>query len=107
MNIAIQEQVPQASGKAEEPKSSKVQARKSGNIMNWSGQVNPVGSPPLVATSNSFGRLALQGKDSGLDGTDAGELGWERVSERMRGGNQRNELWKLWWSLQKPILSSR
>ena len=90
--IAIQEQAPQASGKAEEPKSSKAQARKSGNVMNRLGQVNPVGSPPLVATSNRFGRLALQGKDSGLDGIDAGEPGWERVSKRMRGGNQRNEI---------------
>jgi hypothetical protein len=62
--IAIQEQAPQASGKAEEPKSSKAQARKSGNVMNRLGQVNSVGSPPLVATSNRFGRLALQGKDS-------------------------------------------
>ena len=86
--VVIHEKAPQASCKAEEPKSSNVQARKSGNVMNWLGKVNPVGSPPLVATSNRFRRLALQGKDSGLDGTDAGELGWERVSERMQVGNQ-------------------
>ena len=101
--IAIQEQAPQAS-KAEEPKSSKVQARKRENVMNRLGQVNPVGGlnlltntisapPPLVAMSNHFWPLALQGnKDNRLDGADAGELCWERVSERLWDGNQRMEV---------------
>ena len=72
--------------------------------MNRLGQVNSVGGPnpltnaisappPLVATSNHFRPLALQGnKDNRLNGTDAGEIGWERVSERMLSGNQRTEV---------------